>query len=160
MPISPDEKAQLEKLMQQNEEAEDNTAFLRKNKKSHVLRSEILNIEYLKKKYNRLMKSNPTSFEAICNRDCSFLADSYPMLFKKLVAGELDLTIMNSVIQILEKIENGELEHQEGSLELGKLLFKTFVPKDLETTSENPKNRQISNPKKISYADFKNSYKH
>ena len=66
------ERIQLEKMIQVNG-ALDNTETIRSLKHSERIREDVLTMVKLKKDYQRLSKSNPAQFDAMCVSRCSFL---------------------------------------------------------------------------------------
>ena len=118
----------------------------------------------LKQKYERLRKSNPNEFDAICVKQCNFLFNNYTDLYNKIKNDNLDLTILEKVLDILKKIEDGELNQHEGSYLVGKYLKEMYIDSALKTREKieaKEKNKKVpkkpfaNSEKKISYKDFK-----
>ena len=122
------ERLNLKKLMQQND-YEDNTEGIRRLKHSDLIQAEILRMEDLKKTHKNTDK---LQFQEICQEKCSFLYSSYTDIFNRLLKDELDLGLMNQVLVTLKKIENGEIDQQEGSVMVGKMLHRVFVESALK----------------------------
>ena len=91
------ERIQLEKMIQVNG-AVDNTETIRSLKHSEKIRDDVLTMVKLKNDYQRLSKSNPAQFDAMCVSRCSFLFNTYTDLFNRLKKDELDLNIMGQLL--------------------------------------------------------------
>jgi hypothetical protein len=48
-------------------------------------------------------------------------------IFNRLLKDELDLGLMSQALVTLKKIEDGEIDQQEGSVLMGKILHRVFV---------------------------------
>jgi hypothetical protein len=71
---------------------------------------------------------------------------------------ELNLDTLFNFIQILEKIENGEMDQHEGSYMVGEILKKLYIDSALKRDEKRDKyNKKIPKKpiKKISWGDFK-----
>jgi len=85
-------------------------------------------------------------------------------LYNKIKNDNLDLKILERFLNILKKIEDGELDQHEGSYLVGKHLKEMYVDSALKTKAKieaQDRNRKIKNKppqaniKHISYKDFK-----
>ena len=156
------QKLDLQNMIKANE-TEDITEHIRKNKQSNPIRNDIKQLLFLKQKYSRLAKSNPNEFDKICVSQCQFLFNNYTDIFNKIKTDTLNLTIMNKFLNILEKIEHGELDQHEGSYLVGQHLKELYIDsamKNQEKIESNERKKKV--PKKptipekiISYKDFK-----
>ena len=61
--------------------------------------------------------------------ECSFLFKNYNGIFRRLVDDKLELNIMLLLIKTLRKIENGIIDQNEGSVEVGKILKQIYIDK-------------------------------
>ena len=120
------ERIELSKLIKEYD-AEDNTSKIRELKHSDKIRVDVGVIESLKKKYARMYKSNIGQFKSIAAKQASFLYDNYTIIFNKLIKGELNLNILGNLLQVLHKIEVGELDQHEGSYQVGTILKKMYI---------------------------------
>lgn len=48
-------------------------------------------------------------------------------IFNPLMKDELDIGLMNQALTTLKMIEDGEIDQQEGSVMMGKILHRVFV---------------------------------
>lgn len=118
------EKLNLKKMITDLETI-DNTEQIRNIKHSVRMARDIQTIEKLKVQ-NKTIK-NTTEFDEICRRECRFLYDNYTDIFNKIVKDEIDLSIMFKFLQVLKLIEDEEIDQQEGSVIIGKLLKELYV---------------------------------
>ena len=143
---------------------DDCTEEIRSKKQSLLIKNDVKHMILLKQKYERLRKSNPNEFDAICVKQCNFLFNNYTDLYNKIKNDNLDLTILEKVLDILKKIEDGELNQHEGSYLVGKYLKEMYIDSALKTREKieaKEKNKKVPKKpfanveKKISYKDFK-----
>ena len=140
------------------------TEEIRTKKQSILIRNDVKHMVFLKQKYERLSKSNPNEFDAICVKQCAFLFNNYTDLYNKIKNDNLDLSILERFLDILKKIEDGELDQHEGSYLVGKYLKEIYIDSALKTKEKidtrekhrkNHKKSPLNVEKKISYKDFK-----
>ena len=111
-----------------------------------------------------MRKSNPVEFDAICVKQCAFLFNNYTDLYNKIKNDNLDIKILERFLNILKKIEDGELDQHEGSYMVGKYLKELYVDSALRTKEKidaRERHRKVkhkpmqANKKHISYKEFK-----
>jgi hypothetical protein len=122
------------------------------------MRGELNNMLFLKAKY----RDDPEKIHLECMNECNFLFTYYTDIYNKIRKDEIDITILNKFLDVLEKIENGELDQHEGSFEVGTLLKKLYVDSALRKAEKlDEENNSAANqePKKptleISWKQFK-----
>lgn len=161
--LNPQQKLDLASMIKANE-TEDCTEEIRSKKQSVLIRNDVKQMVYLKQKYNRLASSNPNEFDAMCVKQCNFLFNNYTDLYNKIKNDNLDLRILERFLDILKKIEDGELNQHEGSYLVGKHLKEMYIDSAIKTKEKNEakdrrKKVQKKPPgvgeKRISYKDFK-----
>lgn len=161
--LNPQQKLDLASMIKANDTL-DCTQEIREKKQSSAIKESVDHLVFLKQKYERLRKSNPHEFDAICVKQCSFLFNNYTELYNKIKNDSLDLKILERFLAILKKIEDGELDQHEGSYMVGKHLKEMYVDSALKTKAKieaQERNRKIKNKppkaniKHISYKDFK-----
>ena len=165
--MNPQEKIDLKKLIGKMDDYEDNTHGIREMKHSDNIRADILKMEALKKEQADLRKMDPIAFSQLCEAECIFLFYKYTDIYNRLLKDEVDLTIMNKALTVLKRIENGEIDQQEGSVIVGKLFHEIYVDSalrrsanldaasataDVRSSSAVPPKAPI---KKISWREFK-----
>lgn len=120
------ERLDLKRLIN-SQDYVDNTEGIRRVKHSDLLKAEIQKMELLKTQHAEARENAPKSFETLCMQQCSFLYNSYMDIFNRLLKDELDLGLMSQALVTLKKIEDGEIDQQEGSVLMGKILHRVFV---------------------------------
>jgi len=161
--FNPQQRLDLAALIKAND-TDDCTEEIRSKKQSILIKNDVKHMMVLKQKYERLSKSNPNEFDAICVKQCNFLFNNYTDLYNKIKNDNLNLTILDKVLDILKKIEDGELNQHEGSYLVGKYLKEMYIDSALKTkekleakerNKKVPKKPFANIEKKISYKDFK-----
>lgn len=161
--FNPQQRLDLAALIKAND-TDDCTEEIRSKKQSVLIKNDVKHMIVLKQKYERLRKSNPNEFDAMCVKQCNFLFNNYTDLYNKIKNDNLDLSILDQVLTILKKIEDGELNQHEGSYLVGKYLKEMYIDSALKTKEKleaREKNKKVPKKpfanieKKISYKDFK-----
>jgi len=161
--FNPQQRLDLAALIKAND-TDDCTEEIRSKKQSVLIKNDVKHMIMLKQKYERLRKSNPNEFDAICVKQCNFLFNNYTDLYNKIKNDNLDLNILDQVLDILKKIEDGELNQHEGSYLVGKYLKEMYIDSALKTkekleakerNKKAPKKPFANIEKKITYKDFK-----
>ena len=157
------QKLDLANMIKANDTT-DCTEEIRNKKQSILIRNDVKQMVFLKQKYQRLAKSNPGEFDAICMKQCGFLFNNYTDIYNKIKNDNLDLNLLDKFLNILKKIEDGELNQHEGSYLVGKYLKELYVDSAMRTQEKidnREKKRKIQKKppelqeKIISYKDFK-----
>ena len=119
-----DDKArlQLQKMIKANN-VEDQTELIRELKHSHLLQNDINNLIMLKAKY----RNNQDKIHEEGMNECGFLFTYYTDIYNKIRKDEIDLKILNQFLNILRRIEDGEIDQHEGSFIIGTLLKELYV---------------------------------
>jgi hypothetical protein len=81
--------------------------------------------------------------------ECNFLWTYYTDLYNKIRKDEIDIKILFQFIDVLEKIEKGELDQHEGSFEVGTLLKKIYVDSALKKAEKINNKHDDNNEKQI-----------
>jgi hypothetical protein len=119
-------KESLQKVMNEFKESyEDNTDFIRQEKRSSILRDDILRMERLKRSYTGDRKSD--EFRDLCSSECPYLFTNYTIIFNKMWKDVLDLNIMFRTLDVLRKIEEGTINQEEGSVLVGKMFADMYL---------------------------------
>ena len=155
------ERLDLKKLMKHND-YEDNTKGIRKLKHSDLIMTDIMKLEDLKKELVIVKSKDFEKFNFICKEKCSFLYNSYTDIYNRCIKDELDLGLMTQALVTLKKIENNEIDQQEGSVIMGKVLHRVFVESALKRQehleSENKEDNVPKNEgKSMSWKEYKMS---
>jgi hypothetical protein len=134
-----DDKArlQLQKMIKANN-VEDQTELIRELKHSHLLQNDINNLIMLKAKYrNDLDKINEEGMS-----ECGFLFTYYTDIYNKIRKDEIDLKILNQFLNVLRRIEDGELDQHEGSFVIGTILKEMYVDSALRKAAKLNENQE------------------
>jgi len=119
------QRLQLQNMIKANN-IEDQTGLIRKLRHSEILIKEINALLLLKKKYGE-QNLDKEPFQISAMDECNFLYTYYTDLFNKIKKNEIDLTILNKFLNVLQQIENGEVDQHEGSFMVGTLLKELYV---------------------------------
>lgn len=124
------QRLQLQNMIKTNN-VEDQTNLIRNLKHSQIFRSEINNMIMIKAKYrNRETEVDDMNLEYV--ETCKFLFTYYTDIFNKIKKNEIDLSILNSFVDVLKQIEDGEMDQHEGSFKVGTLLKKLYIDSALK----------------------------
>ena len=164
--MSNEDRLNLQKMINAND-VEDQTHIIRDKKHSDLIREQVKDMMFLKKKYTRLEKSNPNEFDQMCLSKCMFLYNNYTDIYNKVKKDEIDLDILYKFLVVLKKIENNEIDQHEGSFMVGKLLKELYVDSALKKSEKldaaeelrNKKNKKtekkVPKPREISWKEYK-----
>lgn len=150
------QRLQLSNMIKVNN-VEDQTELIRNLKHSQILRTNVNNMIMLKSKYRG-------DDEKIYNEsitECNFLFTYYTDIFNKIRKDEIDIGILNKFIDVLKRIEDGELDQHEGSFAVGTLLKELYIDSalkkadKLDELNENGKIEPKKAEVKISWKQFK-----
>jgi hypothetical protein len=64
--------------------------------------------------------------------ECSFLFTYYTDIYNKVRKDEIDLKILNKFLNVLRRIEDGEIDQHDGSYLVGQLLKEMYVDSALK----------------------------
>jgi hypothetical protein len=156
------DRLQLEKMIKANN-VEDVTEEIRTKKHSDLIRRDVIKLLEIKKKYPRLDKTQ--QMDTMLTKNCSFLFMNYTDIFNKVRKNEIDLNILGKFLDILKKIEDGDLNQHEGAFEVGKLLKAMYIDSALKKSDKiDKKNKKrggkqettsLNSPKNISWKQYK-----
>jgi hypothetical protein len=148
------QRLQLQNMINANN-TEDYTDLIRELKHSSIIREELNNLMFIKKKYNNDLEK--VHLESVS--ECNFLFTYYTDIYNKLRKDELDVKIFYKFLDVLQKIENGNLNQHEGSFLVGSILKEIYVDSALRKADKLNDDNIESNKKtvenKISWAEFK-----
>jgi hypothetical protein len=116
------QRLHLQKMIAVNN-VEDQTGLIRELKHSDILRENVNNLVMLKAKY----LDDPAALNLEAMVECNFLFNYYTDLYNKIRKDEIDLKILFQFIEVLRKIEDGQMDQHEGSYEVGLLLKQIYV---------------------------------
>jgi hypothetical protein len=149
------QRLQLANMIKANN-VEDQTELIRNLRHSQVLRNEINNMILLRAKY----RGDDEKIYNECVDECNFLFTYYTDIFNKIRKNEIDIGILNKFLDVLRRIEEGELDQHEGSFLVGSILKELYVDSALKKAEkldelagkkEEPKKAEVN----ISWSQFK-----
>jgi hypothetical protein len=150
------QRLQLQNMIKANN-VEDQTDLIRNLKHSQVLRNEINNMIMIKAKY----RGDDQKIAEECMNESNFLYTYYTDIFNKVKKDEIDIHLLYKFLDILKKIEDGNLDQHEGSFMVGSILKDIYVDsalKKAEKLDANFENDKVE-PKKanvnVSWKQFK-----
>ena len=121
------QRLQLQNMIKANN-VEDQTDLIRNLKHSQVLRNEINNMIMIKAKY----RGDDQKIAQECMNESNFLFTYYTEIFNKVKKDEIDINMLYKFLDILKKIEEGQLDQHEGSFQVGTILKDIYVDSALK----------------------------
>ena len=161
--LSPNEKIDLKKLIGNMDDYEDNTAGIREMKHSDDIRKDMIKMEELKKKRTEMSEME---FTQLCESECIFLFYKYTDIYNRHLRDEINMSIMHKALDVLKKIEENEIDQQEGSVIVGKLFHEIYVDSALRRSDNLDKAAAKSSPdtlpkwegRSVSWKEYKNKH--
>jgi hypothetical protein len=149
------QRLQLQNMIKANN-VEDQTDFIRNLKHSQIIRNEVNNLIMIKAKF----RGNDEKIHEEGVNECNFLFTYYTDIYNKVRKDEIDIGILNKFLDVLKRVEDGELDQHEGSFLVGTILKEMYVDsalKKAEKLNENdePKPEPIKPQQNISWKQFK-----
>jgi len=135
---------------------ESTTEKIRDLKHSKKIRDDITKIIELKKKYPRL---NSKNLRNMVEKKCFFLYKNYTNIFNKIYKDNIDLNLFNKFLLVLKKIEDGECDQHEASVQVGKVLKEIYIDSAIregeKLDKKNKKPIKTRKAKNVSWCEFK-----
>jgi len=107
-------------------------------------------------------RNDPEKISEEGMNECSFLFTYYTDIYNKIRKDEIDLSILNKFLNVLRRIEDGEIDQHDGSYLVGQLLKEMYVDSALKKAGkleEQNKVEKVEEPKretvKVSWKEFK-----
>lgn len=153
------QRLQLSNMIKANN-VEDQTEIIRNLKHSQILRNEVNSMIMIKAKY----RGDDEQIYTECINECNFLFTYYTDIFNKIRKDEININILNKFLDILKRIEDGEIDQHEGSFAVGTLLKELYIDSALKKSEKldaladkkiEPKKAEV----KICWKQFKNMNK-
>lgn len=149
------QRLQLQNMIKTNN-VEDQTDFIRNLKHSQIIRNEVNSMIMIKAKF----RGDDAKINEECVNECNFLFTYYTDIYNKVRKDEIDIGILNKFLDVLKRIEDGELDQHEGSFLVGSILKELYVDSALKkadklNAGEEPKPEPKKPEKLVSYKQFK-----
>ncbi len=145
------EQKELLKKMEKENNTVDNTENIRKLKNSDKIRQDVITIQTMKQCVKPEEEKHMVEWY---KKNCSFLYENYKTIFNKLVSNEIDIPLLFKFLDCLKRVEDGELQQQEASFEIGKLLKQLYVDPKIQEEK-----KEYNKGKSLSWNDYKNNQK-
>jgi hypothetical protein len=149
------QRLQLQNMIKANN-VEDQTDFIRNLKHSQIIRNDVNNMIMIKAKF----RGDDVKIHEECVNECNFLFTFYTDIYNKIRKDEIDIAILNKFLDVLKRIEDGDLDQHEGSFLVGSILKELYVDSALKKADKLNANEEAKpEPKKpevdISFKQFK-----
>jgi len=149
------QRLQLQNMIKANN-VENQTDFIRNLKHSQIIRNEVNSMIMIKAKF----RGDDAKIQEECVNECNFLFTYYTDIYNKVRKDEIDIGILNKFLDVLKRIEEGELDQHEGSFLVGSILKELYVDSALKkadklNADEEPKPEPKKPEKLVSYKQFK-----
>lgn len=149
------QRLQLQNMIKANN-VDDQTDFIRNLKHSQIIRNEVNNLIMIKAKF----RGNDEKIHEEGVNECNFLFTYYTDIYNKVRKDELDIGILNKFLDVLKRIEDGQLDQHEGSFLVGTILKELYVDSALKKAeklneNEEPKPEPIKPQQNVSWKQFK-----
>ena len=149
------QRLQLQNMIKANN-IEDQTDFIRNLKHSQIIRNEVNTMIMIKGKF----RGDDAKIQEECVNECNFLFTYYTDIYNKVRKDEIDIGILNKFLDVLKRIEDGELDQHEGAFLVGSILKELYVDSALRkadklNADEEPKPEPKKPENNVSYKQFK-----
>lgn len=131
------QRLQLQSMIKANN-VEDQTDFIRNLKHSQIIRNEVNNMIMIKAKF----KGDNDKIHEECVNECNFLFTYYTDIYNKVRKDEIDIGILNKFLDVLKRIEDGDLDQHEGSFLVGSILKELYVDSALKKADKLNENEE------------------
>jgi hypothetical protein len=158
MEMDDKQRLQLQSMIKANN-TEDFTNVIRTLKHSQIIRSDVNNMILTKAKF----RGDDAKIHEECMNQSNFIFTYYTDIYNKIRKDEIDIGILNNFLDVLKRIEDGELDQHEGSFLVGSILKKLYVDSALKKADKLNADEDDTKPEQkkaeinISYKQFKRS---
>ena len=152
------QRLQLQKMIKANN-VEDQTDIIRQLKHSSILKENIKDMRMIKSRF-----TDKVDIHRECMTTCFFLFQYYTDIYNKIMQDEMNYELMDKFLNVLERIENGELDQHEGSFIVGTILKEMYIDSALKRGEKLDKEHVDTKPtpvegKNISFSQWKQNNK-
>jgi hypothetical protein len=125
-------------------------------------RDDIRKLDLFMKNNKNLKDSKPDRYKSLAMTECSFLFSNYTDIFNKILSEELDFGIMSRLLLVLKLIEDKNVDQNEGSVMVGKILKELYIDSamkrgehlDAKYQGEN-EDKPVVEAKSVSWTEWK-----
>ena len=100
--MDPTDRLNLQRMIKEND-VEETTDLIRNVKHSKQIRDNVRALERLRDENAEMAANNPEDFDDMCIFHCGFLFNHYTDIYNKVKKNELDMTILENFLDVLEK---------------------------------------------------------
>lgn len=162
--ITNQDRIDLKRVMS-NMDYTDNTAYIRRVKHSTQIQQGIMDLVTFMKAHPEVTEgSDPFVMEDQAKVASPFLYENYTDIFRRVLRNEVSFPMLAKIIEVLKAIEEDQVDQQEGSIKVGKLLKEMYLDsairhgdnldKKYQSTEATPTPRAPE--KLISWKEYKN----
>jgi hypothetical protein len=152
-------RLKLNQMINENN-VSDQTELIRELKHSSIIKKEVLQILKIMDEYKN---ATYEELRDITMNECYFLFSCYTDIYTRILKKELSIDILFKFLNVLERIENGELDQHHGSFLVGTLLKELYVDSALKKSEildkQNEPTKPIKVPVNISWKQYKSEKK-
>ena len=156
------DRLNLKKMINENN-IEDQTELIRSTKQSDKIRMDVQTLLKLMHEENDLLENDPEAFNNMAIKKCDLLFNNYMDIFHKIKKKELELSIFHKFLDVLKKIEEGEVDQHEGSYEVGKYLKELYIDSALKQSENLDKKygkenepKKVEKERNVTWKEYKN----
>jgi len=142
--MNQDHREKLNEMLKDNDDAVDNTDYIREQKYSDKIKLDVEKLMIFKSKHKELLATNRQEYDAKIKEECSFLSSTFPEVLDKLKEDNIDMKLMFQIIQIYRQIEEGKIDQHEASFMLGTVLKEIYVDTVISKEAQNREKITIS----------------
>ncbi|MFY7731598.1 MAG: hypothetical protein ACOVRN_18910 [Flavobacterium sp.] len=156
------QRLQLQNMIKVNN-VEDQTGVIRQLKHSQLIRNDVNRMILIKAAH----RGDDAKIQEECLNECGFLFTYYTDIYNKVRKDEISINILNKFLDVLKRIEEGEMDQHEGSFMVGTLLKELYVDSALKKAEKlNEQEQQKAEAKEetrsadvnVSYKQYKKMY--
>jgi hypothetical protein len=149
------QRLQLQNMIKANN-VEDQTDFIRNLRHSQIIRNDVNNLILIKAKF----RGDDVKIHEEGVNECNFIFTYYTDIYNKVRKDEIDIGILNKFLDVLKRIEDGELDQHEGSFLIGSILKELYVDSALKKAdklneNDEPREEPKKPEKNVSWKNFK-----
>lgn len=139
-------------LAKRNQVYEDHTDSIRSEAAAERLLADLETMHRLKLEHAKWAVRAPARFEKMIRKHCKFMLQHQKDVFKRLMKGDISVSMAKTLFTILHRIEKGELNQEQASEEVGRYLFRMAQTEeaDRRAAEQAPYRKKVG----LSFEDF------
>jgi len=145
--MNDEQRKQLNNIIQNNDDFKDNTNLIRDLKHSELIKLDVEKMIIFKNKNKELLNENKEEYDEKLKQECFLLFTHYKDIYKKLKDDTMDMSLMFKMLNVYKDIEDGKLDQNEASFQIGSILKEIYVDTALN-------NAPTKTSKNISYSEW------